>query len=321
MDFYAVENEIDIKIIYNLYMQSIRLGECLFESMDISEFQDKLFIKRENMDSIHIMEKDGKAFASGCIDYKTGKAFITLIVVEQKHRRKGIGKSILKLMEEKLISVGGFQSIELSFFNPIMFSWRIPGENANHPNIPGVDMESGAYLFFKSCGYEDFAIQNCYYLSLSDYEHRIIVEEKKENLRKNGISFEIYDRKIHSNMKELIEGFKNPMWLKDILLEKSVDEGGRPILVPVYMGAVCGFTGPLDVESNGRGYFAGIGIDAAYRGKGIATVLFCTLCKELKEMGASYMTLFTGENNPARNIYESAGFVVVRTFADMRKKL
>ena len=41
----------------------------------------------------------------------------------------------------------------------------------------------------------------------------------------------------------------------------------------------------------------------------------------LKAMGASFMTLFTGENNPARNIYEAAGFTVVRTWADMRKTL
>ena len=38
-------------------------------------------------------------------------------------------------------------------------------------------------------------------------------------------------------------------------------------------------------------------------------------------MGAGYMTLFTGEANPARNIYEAAGFRIVRTWADMRKEV
>ena len=39
----------------------------------------------------------------------------------------------------------------------------------------------------------------------------------------------------------------------------------------------------------------------------------------LKEQGASFMSLYTGEDNPARNIYEAAGFKIVRSWADMRK--
>ena len=33
------------------------------------------------------------------------------------------------------------------------------------------------------------------------------------------------------------------------------------------------------------------------------------------------MSLYTGENNPARNIYEAAGFRIARAFADMRKEV
>ena len=50
-------------------------------------------------------------------------------------------------------------------------------------------------------------------------------------------------------------------------------------------------------------------------------VLFSVLCRSLKEIGASYMTLFTGETNPARYIYQSAGFKIVKTWADMEKKI
>jgi len=38
----------------------------------------------------------------------------------------------------------------------------------------------------------------------------------------------------------------------------------------------------------------------------------------LKDLGAEFMTLFTGETNPARNIYETAGFKIVKTWADMK---
>ncbi|HIX29130.1 MAG TPA: GNAT family N-acetyltransferase, partial [Candidatus Blautia stercoravium] len=83
---------------------------------------------------------------------------------------------------------------------------------------------------------------------------------------------------------------------------------------------VCGFTGPLDVEKKGRGYFAGIAVDESVRGKGVAKILFCELCMGLKEQGASFKTLFTGEKNPARNIYEAAGFQIVKSWANMRKE-
>ena len=43
--------------------------------------------------------------------------------------------------------------------------------------------------------------------------------------------------------------------------------------------------------------------------------------KHLKEMGASYMTFFTGLDNPARYIYLGAGFQVAQSFADMKKEL
>ena len=38
-------------------------------------------------------------------------------------------------------------------------------------------------------------------------------------------------------------------------------------------------------------------------------------------MGAGFMTLFTGETNPARNIYEAAGFSIVRSWTDMRREI
>ena len=54
---------------------------------------------------------------------------------------------------------------------------------------------------------------------------------------------------------------------------------------------------------------------------GLGTLLFYRLCQAEKEAGARYMSLFTGEKNPARHIYERAGFEAVRTFGILRKAL
>jgi ribosomal protein S18 acetylase RimI-like enzyme len=84
---------------------------------------------------------------------------------------------------------------------------------------------------------------------------------------------------------------------------------------------VVGFAGPVYPEPTGRGYFAGIGIHPDYQHHGLGKILFYHLCEEEKRAGAKYMSLFTGEGNPARNIYKQAGFSEVRRFGVMLKDL
>ncbi len=53
----------------------------------------------------------------------------------------------------------------------------------------------------------------------------------------------------------------------------------------------------------------------------LVRLYFYSLCHELKNLGAEYMTLFTGKNNPAKYIYLNAGFKVVKQFALLKKEL
>ena len=84
---------------------------------------------------------------------------------------------------------------------------------------------------------------------------------------------------------------------------------------------VAGFAGPVYPEPTGRGCFAGIGIAPQYQHRHLGKLLFFRLCAEEKRAGAVYMSLFTGVANPARRIYESAGFTSVRTFGVLLKTL
>lgn len=310
------------KCFYQLYDYEVKKGNILHEPLSLDEFRNKLSAQggQKDFTTVLVAEEEGKAFACGCVDLKSGKCFVNLVMVREEERHKGMGTAVLRKLEELLAVQGNRNSIEISFFNPVTFSWRIADkEGVTHPNTPGVDVASDAYLFFKNCGYRDFAIQNSYYLSLQQYRYPPDMEKHKRKLEAEGILFVAYDNTIHHGMEEMLKRLENPLWEKELSEEPPLSKGGRQILVPVYENQVCGFTGPLDVERSGRGYFAGIAVDPSFRGKGLAKVLFCTLCDSLKTMGADYMTLFTGENNPARNIYEAAGFSIVRTWADMRK--
>lgn len=308
---------------YELFLEAVRSQELLFEEMEEEEFYSKLYPQGEKIHPFVFGEESGSGFACGLIDEEQNRNFLTLVLVKKQDRRKGIGRELLKVLEKEIFyecrKEGKTPALEISFYNPVTFSWKIPEHNANHPNMPGTDRESYAFEFLKFLGYETFAIQNIYYLSLSEYIPDQKIKCKKEELKKKGITFERYLANQHLGMKEVLKRLGNPFWEKEILSEPVAEDGGRPIIVPVRENRVLGFTGPVDVEKSGRGYFAGIGIDTLARGHGLAKVLFCELCSCLKEEGARFMTLFTGENNPARNIYEAAGFRIVKSFANMRK--
>ena len=65
-------------------------------------------------------------------------------------------------------------------------------------------------------------------------------------------------------------------------------------------------------EETGRGHLDGICVDPNERGGGLGKALFCNLCEYLKNHGSTYMTFFTGLDNPARYIYLFAGFIVLQ---------
>ena len=92
-----------------------------------------------------------------------------------------------------------------------------------------------------------------------------------------------------------------------------------PFLVAAQENKVVGWTGAMYTESTGRGHLDGICVDPNVRGGGLGKGLFCNLCYWLKQNGSSYMTFFTGIDNPARYIYLSAGFKIAQSFADMKK--
>ena len=65
----------------------------------------------------------------------------------------------------------------------------------------------------------------------------------------------------------------------------------------------------------------GLSVSATLLFAGLGTLLFHRLLEEERKAGSQYMSLFTGEENPARFIYLGAGFRVVRTFGVLLKEL
>lgn len=313
----------DLDDTLNLFNKTTQRDDFLYENLNKEQFISKFMTSKTTYD-IHSLvskkEDEVVGFISGVYDKEMHKAYITMVIVADHYQRQGIASKLLKQLEEVLLSKSLTQKkIEIVFFNPIGLSWTIPHTKATHPNAPGIDSKSVAYLFFKAHNYLDFAVQNVYYMDIKAYTFSHDTQVVLESVGHKGFKFAYYDIQNDRGLIELLDNLASPVWKKTVL--NHVDKFGKDntLLVPTYDHKVVGFTGPLFVEPNGRGYFAGIGTHSDFRGVGLGKALFAKLVMGLKELGADYMTLFTGENNPARRMYEKEGFKIVRTFIDMRK--
>jgi ribosomal protein S18 acetylase RimI-like enzyme len=312
-------NLFNIDQAYTLWNSLITSGEVLYKPMTKEKFISSFLPSSEISSWCYVEDEKLLGFISGVMLPERKKAYLSMIMVDPKYQRKHIGKRLLSQFESIVKEHTIYPSIDLVFFNPIQFEWIIPNTiNHDHPNAPGVDIQSAAYQFFKQEGYHDFAIQNSYYKDLKDYQFEPEMNLLIDDLQTKDITITYYDSKKHHGFNELFDDLKNPYWRDEITKAIQHDE---PVLIAEHQGEILGFTGPLRVQPSLRGYFAGIGVHSKTRGLGVGKVLFASLCYELKQRGAHYMTLFTGETNPARKIYEREGFKIVKTWADMRNEL
>lgn len=277
----------------------------------------------------NVLVQDGGiiGFASGAYKAGTAVGYVTFVLVDGAHRRRGAGTALLHAVEEGLAAAatrenGKPASLEARFFNPVTLEWVVPGSPGHdHPNAPGVDVAGKGYLFLKNNGYRDVDHENAYYRRLEGFAHSPAIARSLEALGQQGIEITRYDPARHTGLAELLDDLGSEDWRNILLSNAARPDGGRPLLIVAHGARVCGFAGPLDVQPSGRGYFAGIGVHSAYRQRGAGKALFSCLCMNLQDIGAQFMTLFTGESNPARNIYESAGFRIVKCWAGMRKTM
>ncbi len=305
-------NEQDLKVLNEIY-NNANIKELFYKNLSLELFSGKFF-KSPNYEIITYVYDDGiiKGFISGV--KREEKAYITYIYVTPEFRNNRIGNSLYEAIMKDFKNL----EVDLVFYNPAQLPWLIE-DKFMHPNAPGVDVKGLAFSFFVSKGFIEFARQNVYFRKLSEFKYTDKILESFERLEKEEeITFGFYDYYNDRGLPELMENLKNEGWKKEVLNHIGIFKEKNTLIVARHKNKVIGFTGPIK-NDNGRGYFAGIGVHTDYRSKGIGKTLFNKLCYELKQI-SDYMTLFTGINNNARFIYESAGFRVVKVFGNLRRK-
>lgn len=309
----------------------ICLDEVLYKPFTLNDFNEK-FLNNPNFDynGTFVLIENGETvgFANAVFKkdflpketFENLPGYITMVMVRKDKRGRGYGR-LLTESAEKYLKESGKNSVKIDFFNPINLEWIIPGTiNHDHPNAPGVDTDTYAYEFFKKMGYIERNVEVSMYNDLSKFTLSEDVSKKYEKLCAEDFAVEIYDKNKHRGLDSFFDNIKNEDWRKCINDNLKLEEPFT-FIVAAYEGTVCGFAGPLEIEKSGRGKFCGIGVDSSFEGKGIGTVLFFLLCRNFKNIGAGFMSLFTGQNSNARRIYSQAGFDVVRRWALFKKDL
>lgn len=304
-----------VKTFYNDVRNTDEGGLCL---CPITEETAAWWFFGDRRVTLAAMEGNAVAgLASGVYlpERKTG--YLSYLCVAPAYRGQGIAAALMDILEEELTAFEGCEKLDVVFYNPVNLPWYVTEDGGHyHPCVPGVDVSSGLFRFLQRRGWTEFVRQNAYYRPLKDYQDPPYMAEVRARLLEEGIEITLYNPQKHRGLAELFDNINNPGWKAQVMANTD-----KPIVVAVDHHAedlVVAYTGPLSI-SRGRGNFCGIGTLKEYRGRGIGKVVFCEMCHRHAQNGGEFMSLYTGTTNPARNIYEAAGFRVARSFSNMRK--
>ena len=317
----------DLPAIVSLWNGCVQRGEVLYRPLEAAYFEEKFM--RQPGAAVLTAHADGAlcGFVAGCrlTQFLPGQteentpAYLSVIMVAPERRRQGVGSALLAAFEAHFAAMGK-TAFAVSSLCPIQLDWVIPGTPGHeHNNMPGVDEDCPGFPFLKARGYTVSVREVAMYLDLAAYEKKPEVEERRAALAREGIMAGLYDVTQRAEFDGMCDRVGSEYW-RQVLREETAKENPRPILAAVTGGHMVGFTGPVDRQENGRGWFTGICTDPLYEKRGIAGVLFNDLMGAFIRIGAAYSTLFTGTENHAQRLYLKTGFRPARYFAIMKKK-
>ena len=287
---------------------------------------NKLLLEHKEFSSEYtfVLEEAGEilGFVNGCtgdhIPRGDVRGYVSCLILREEADNEENTNKLMEALENAFRKAGRIHSA-VTFFNPIRLPWIIPGTvDHQHNNCPGIPTDLPLYGRMLELGYKEAAQEIAMHKSLADYETPEWIEQRAEKMAAAGYTVARYDASRHVGLDEMVEALNNSMWSAEI---PAAGKAGMDLIVGLYGNTCAGFTGPVYPEDTGRGYFAGIAVAPQYEGHGLGKLLFYRLLQREKEVGARYMSLFTGIDNPARFIYLEAGFEVVRTFSVMLKEL
>lgn len=324
---YRIMEDKDINNVVELF-NSIAYPHSILAPLTTEEFKNKFInIKTYDKEGFIVLYDEDTLVGFGNANYNNldkdpslTPGYITCIIIKVGYRRKGYGSKILEMLHD-FLKRKGKTYVRCFYQNPVNFKWYVPGfDHHEHMGTPAVLINSPFYFLLSSHGYYMNGQQDAFHINLSDYKFS---DEIKELIKKNeedGYHITIYDENKHHGFKEFFDAIENEGFRNSINYNLN-RENPRPIVICEKDGEILGFTGPIHTEESGRASLSGIAIHPKCRGMGLGKTMFCYFVNESKKNNGKFMTLFTGSENKARNIYLYAGLHIVASFAILRKEL
>ena len=326
-----------------LWNACVKAGEVLYYPLTEKRFLET-FVRHEGCEpgNLLVAETDGRitgmvhGVAPGTFRLsRPGQAYLTCLLVAPEARGQGVGSALLRTLKARMREAGA-DTLYISSLNPVSLAWRIPGTPGHdHNNMPGLDTDCAGWGFFLHRGFQEKYREAAFYRDLADYRLPEEILIRQDQLLREGIRTGYWQPSWGDQFDGMCDRVGSEYW-RDVLSteitawktgQPNADErfwpdgrrpdGPRPLLTAVCQGQIVGFTGPVDRQESGRGWFTGICTDPLFERHGIATVLFNLLMNAFVQEGAAFTTLFTGLTSHARKVYERAGLRPIREFALM----
>ena len=330
----------DLPSVLRLWNTCVDAGEVLYLPLTQESFRRK-FVAGPSREPENLLVAESENRVVGFLHgvapgaappARPDAAYLTVILVSPACRGKGVGRALLRDFGESMARRGA-NTLMISGTNPVSLDWRIPGTPGHdHNNMPGADVSCAGYPFLLRCGFTVCAREVALYGDLSAWVPSPDAAAKRERLRAEGIETGPYDPSLEYDFDQMCTNVGSEYWRDVLRTEIAAWKAGQPnadprfwadglpprgprmLLTAIHKDRIVGFTGPVDRQQSGRGWFTGICTDPAYERRGVATVLFDLLLQAFVREGASFCSLFTGWESHARKIYEKAGLRPVRRF-------
>jgi GNAT superfamily N-acetyltransferase len=254
-------------------------------------------------------------FALGCAQNAGGEesdpgaqpGWLSAVAVEPAHWRQGIGRRLLRALEQTFARQGRTALATQTF--------RMPFSLLRRPRL-----DSAPYRFLIACDYRPQSHELYLRNDLGRFHLSDDVARRRHELSAEGIDYRRYEPADREELLALLGRCFSPGWHATI--ERATADARQPLILTARAGErIVGFMGPLLVTRPGApGSLGSPGIDPGFRGRGIGKVLVNLGLDYLKGAGASEVCYSTSVTNPARFIYFDSGAELITVYCSSFRK-
>lgn len=235
------------------------------------------------------------------------RGWINVIFVHPNYERRGIGKSLISKVEEKLKELGA-ENITIGAYSPNYI-------------FPGIDKENykSGINFLNKLGYVAGNESYSMCKDLHSYELSEETIQKLKIAKEKGFSIIKFDYKYALETLEFVKSEFGGGWKRNLLISMQNNTAEDCVLLVLNKEEnLVGFCMRM-IDGNPM-RFGPIGVAKAVRNYGIGGILFDIMQHEMKKQGI-YHLYFISTDMPGRRFYERHGVKLLRTFVDYRKIL